>query len=241
MTDRLREVLPTAIAFLKELFSFWQSASWVWRVVLLAWVAVLLRVFVWVVLEFRLQLTERAQRLWLTAPASVKWCMALLILLSIPIFMKMLQMPRAQRRRTASVKAQRILDNFTQFLDQQLPQHEKEIKAITAKISARFPPTVGPQGPEYRMQVEAAYERGRKIRGHLKEARRQIEDFYLEAGLPGVSDAVITGRIEDVQRRAESTLELVRQTTRERCFRGAPPGAFEEVWSTVSPESHSDA
>jgi len=160
--------------------------------------------------------------------------MALLALLGIPIVMKMFAMPYAHLRHTASNKAQRVLSDFTQFLNQQLPQHEKDSEAITVKISARFPANVGPQGAEYRMQVEAVRERVQKIQDHWKEARRHIEDFFLEAGLSGVPDQVITRQIEHIQQRTESTIELVRQATRNRYVKTTAPAAFEELCRRLS-------
>ena len=54
----------------------------------------------------------------------------------------MLAMPYVQCKRTTIVKAQRILNDHTEFLNQQLPQHQKEIEVIKVKMSAQFPAAI---------------------------------------------------------------------------------------------------
>jgi len=162
----------------------------------------------------------------------VRWCIAILVVLAIPICIKMFAMPYARLRRNRRTKAQSILDDFRLFLDQQLPQCEKEITAIKVKMSAQFPATiVGPQGSENRMQLEAAHERQRAIQDHWKVAQRKIENLFMEAGLEGVADSVITGQLKDVRKQVESVLELVRTKTRNRCFNFAGASAFDAAWA----------
>lgn len=196
---------------------------------MLIWASVLLVTGVWAVWRFKFQPFER---LWSVAPTPVRGCIAILFVLGIPIYIKMFAMPYARLRRNSRTKAQYILDDFRQFLGQQLPQHEKEITAIKVKISAQFPATiVGPQGSENRMQLEAAHERQRAIRDRWKAAQREIENLFMEVGLEGVADSVITGQLNDVRKQVEGVLELVRTKTQDQCFNFAGASDFDAAWA----------
>ena len=90
------------------------------------------------------------------------------------------------------------------------------------------------------MQFKAASEKARKIWNRWEVDRRQIEDLFLEAGLPRISDSLITKQMEDHQQRTESIVEHIRETTRSRCFQTTAPEAFEKAWTVVA-GSYADA
>lgn len=226
------------LALLKQTFPVWAAAPRPIRVLLMICGCTSLVILTWIIVTFRLQ---PLLLLWSAAPGYLKLILILWAIVTIPIVTWWFVRLSRQQTRIIRIRAQRILDDFVQFLNQQISQHERKIEEITANFRVYFPATVGPQGPEYKAQAEAAYERQQQVQNRWLAAQRGIEDLAMEAGLGRVSDTVITKQLDDIQRQVAHTLELVRETTRNRCFRTTHAGAFDEVWKTVCRESSANA
>lgn len=138
-----------------------------------------------------------------------------------------------QQRQIIRIKAQRFLDDFGQFLDQQLPQHREKMEAITIEISSHFPATVGPQGAEIKAQLKAASERQRDILNHWQATQRHIEDLAIDAGLLRVTDSVVVKQLDDMRNRVEHVMEAVREMVRDSYFKTGSIGQFDEAWASV--------
>lgn len=143
---------------------------------------------------------------------------------------------RRQQRRNIGIKAQRALDDFSQFLKQQFPQHKEKMEAITTEISSHFPASVGPQGAEIKAQIKAACDRRQEVRNRWKAVQRDIEDLAIEAGLRRVTDPAITKQLDDIGKDVERVLKLVQETIRDRYFKSELAGRFDETWATVCSE-----
>lgn len=220
------------LAFLNQMFPMWVAAPRPIRWLLAIWGCTSVAIVGWIIVTFKLQ---PFMELWSAAPRYLKLILMLWVIVTVPIGGWWLVWLSRRQTRTFRIRARRILDDFTQFLNQQIPGHEKNIEAVTIRISAHFPASVGPQGAENRAQIEAACERRREIRNRWQTAQRGIEDLAIEAGLDGVADRAIRKQISEIGKRVAHTLELVRETTRNRCFKTAPAGAFDQAWAVVCP------
>lgn len=221
------------LAFLNQMFPIWVAAPRPIKWLLVIWSCATLAIVTWIIATFKLQ---PFVELWSAAPNYLKLLLILWVMVAIPIGGWWVVRLSRRQTRTFRIKAQRILDDFMQFLNQQIPEHERNIEAVTIRISAHFPANVGPQGAENRAQIEAACERRREIRNRWQAAQRGIEDLAIEAGLDGVADRAIRKQIDDIGKRVAHTLELVRETTRNRSFKSTPAEAFAQAWVSVCSE-----
>lgn len=225
------------LAFFNQMFPMWVAAPRSIRWLLAIWSCMTLAIVGWITVTFKLQ---PFMELWAAAPTYLKLILLLWVMVTIPIGGWRLAWLSRRQARTFRIKAQRIVDDFMQFLNQQISEHEKNIEAITRRISAHFPASVGPQGAENRAQLEAVCERRREIRNRWQAAQRGIEDLAIETGLDGIAP-VIKKQMDEIGRQTAHTLELVRETTRNRCFKTTPAEAFNQAWAVVCPESHANA
>lgn len=110
------------------------------------------------------------------------------------------------------------------------------MEAITTEIRSYFPADVGPQGAEVKAQLKAACERRRDILDRWQAAQRDIEALAIDAGLLRVSDSVIVKQLDDIGKCVQHTVELIRETIRDRYFKTTATETFDEAWSAVSSE-----
>ena len=223
------------VAFLNQIFPVWIAAPRPIRWLLIIWGFTTIFIVIWVILTFKL---KPLLLLWSVAPTYLKLILMLWLMVTVSVGGWWLAWRGRQQRRIIGIKSQRILDDFRQFLNQQLPQHKESMEAITTKISSHFPTSVGPQGAEIKAQIKAACDRRQEIRNHWQSAQRGIKDLTMEVGLSRVTDPAIIKQIDDIGKDVERVTKLVQETIRDRYFKDESTTRFDEAWATVCSEHH---
>jgi hypothetical protein len=124
------------LAILKHLFPLWAAAPRPIRWLLALWGLTTALLFGWVVVTFKLQ---PLIQLWSVAPSYLKPFLVLWIVIAIPVTAWWFVWSSKQQTRPITVRAQRVLDDFSEYLDKQVLLHKREMEQIAQEIIAATP------------------------------------------------------------------------------------------------------
>jgi len=219
------------LAILKHLFPLWAAAPRPIRWLLALWGLTTTLLFGWVVVTFKLQ---PLIQLWSVAPNYLKPFLVLWIVIAIPVTAWWFVWSSKQQTRPITVRAQRVLDDFSEYLDKQVPLHKREMEQIAQEIIAATPASItGWSGNFYARQIAAAKRRQREIRNRWKATCREIQDSFMQAGAREENDPRIGPRLRTLADQVQRGQDEIREVCREFCLRGDQTYNFEQAWSSV--------
>lgn len=219
------------LTFLKHLFPLWAAAPRAIKWLLALWGFTTMLLVGWIVVTFKLQ---PLIQLWLAAPSYLKPLLVLWVAIACPVAGWWLVWLSKQQTRPIIVRAQRILDDFSEYLGQQVPLHKREMEQIAQEIIAATPASItGWSGNFYARQIAAAKKRQREIRNRWKATCREIQDSFMQAGAREESDPLIGPQLKRFADQVQQRQDEIREVCREFCLRGDQSYNFEGAWSSV--------
>ncbi len=219
------------LTVLKHLFPLWAAAPRPIKWLLALWGFTTMLLVGWIVVTFKLQ---PLIQLWLAAPSYLKPLLVLWVVIACPVASWWLVWLSKQQTRPITVRAQRVLDDFSEYLDKQVPLHKREMEQIAQEIIAATPASItGWSGNFYARQIAAAKRRQREIRNRWKATCREIQDSFMQVGAREENDPLIGPRLKRFADQVQQGQDGIREVCREFCLRGDQSYNFEGAWSSV--------
>ncbi len=197
---------------------------------LVPWSLTTLAILGWTSIKFGLQ---PLIQFWSAAPVLLRPFLVLWVILSFSIVVQWFFWSVRQQIQPIRIRAQRVLDDFSEYLSQQVVLHEREMEQIAQEIIARMPSSLGWSGEFYLKQIAAAKNRQREIRRRWKAASRQIQDLFMQVGVRGEDDHLIAPQLRTLTEQTAQEGERIREVCREFCLRGNRTYSFDEAWLSV--------
>ena len=215
----------------KHVFPLWVAAPRPIKWLLALWGFTTVLLVGWIVVTFKLQ---PLIQLWSTAPNYLKPFLVLWVVVACPVTGWWFVWLSRQQTRPITVKAQRVLDDFSEYLIQQVPLHKREMEQIAQEIIAATPASItGWSGNFYARQIAAAKKRQREIRNRWKAACREIQDSFMQLGAREENDSLIGPRLKRLADQVQQGQDEIRAVCREFCLRGDQTYKFEDAWSSI--------
>lgn len=216
---------------LKQLFPLWIAAPRPIKWLLALWGSTTAVLVGWIIMTFKLQ---PLMELWSAAPNYLKPFLVLWVVIAVPVGCWWLTWLSKQQTRPITVRAQRVLDDFSECLDKQVPLHKREMEQIAQEIIAATPASItGWSGDFYARQIAAAKRRQREIRNRWKATCREIQDSFMQVGAREENDPLIGPRLKRFADQVQQGQDEIREVCREFCLRGDQSYNFEGAWSSV--------
>ncbi len=219
------------LTVLKHLFSLWFAAPRLIKGFLVLWCCTTVAIVSWIIVTFKHQ---PLIQLWSAAPSYGKPVLTLWVISTIFVGAWMVVWLGRQQTQTITVRAQRVVDDFSEYLDQQILLHKHGMEQIAQEIIAQRPASLtGWSGDFYFRQIVASKQRQREIRKRWKVACRKIQDLFMQAGAREEKDRLIGPQLKSFEAQTEQRQEQIREACREFCLRGDRSYNFDEAWSSV--------